>query len=239
MALILITGLALAVYFTFFDTTNTGNTDVVVEPMQSVGSNVRDQIAAQPMLQVTPEDATSGTPALTPAEKIIIPPPTDTGAAGIPTGFPQTEAGAAAQLGEILASVLGWMDLNHARQVQAAWIQDPEAEPVWPVLLLVQGFLEQAGMPLGLESPATMWVVPVAAQIKGSDGPGWVVACVLLDLTYTNVETARIAYGHCERMAWDGTRWLIAEGSHPPPAPSTWPGTDLARQAGWLTWEQD
>ena len=34
----------------------------------------------------------------------------------------------------------------------------------------------------------------------------------------------------------EGGRWLIAAGLPPAPAPSTWPETDLARQAGWLTW---
>lgn len=47
-----------------------------------------------------------------------------------------------------------------------------------------------------------------------------------------------MAFGYCERMQWDPTshRWLIAPGASPAPAPSTWPGTDVAQRAGWLTW---
>ena len=80
---------------------------------------------------------------------------------------------------------------------------------------------------------------PTAAQVKGTDGTDWVLACVLLDVQARIVTQARIAYGHCERMQWstdEGGRWLIAAGSPPAQAPSTWPETDLARQAGWLTW---
>jgi len=50
------------------------------------------------------------------------------------------------------------------------------------------------------------------------------------------VTSARIAFGHCERMQWQDTRWVIAAGAAPARAPSTWPGTDLAAEAGWRTW---
>jgi len=77
---------------------------------------------------------------------------------------------------------------------------------------------------------------PVAAQIKGSDGPDWVLGCVLLDVHATIVTDARIGYGHCERLQWAGDRWLIASGASPAAAPSTWPGSDLSIRAGWRTW---
>ncbi|MCC2592539.1 hypothetical protein LKO27_03780 [Tessaracoccus sp. OS52] len=235
IAAILVSGLALAFYFAFTDTAP-APTDTAAHSTPPSGVGVRDRIAEQPMPQVSPEDATGGTPALVPAAAMTLPPPTVLGPAGIPAGFPNTAEGAIAQLAQILVSALGRMDLEHAREVREAWFEDPDSDGVWPVMLLVQRFLEEAGMPLGLEAPATLTVAPVGAQVKGSDGPDWTVACVLLDVTYTHVQTARMAYGHCERMAWTGGRWVVAEGSHPPPAPSTWPGTDLAREAGWLTW---
>ena len=49
--------------------------------------------------------------------------------------------------------------------------------------------------------------------------------------------TARIGYGHCERMTWHEDRWMIAPGVPPAKAPPTWPGSALALQAGWRTWQ--
>ena len=82
---------------------------------------------------------------------------------------------------------------------------------------------------------------PVAGQVKGTDGPDWALACVLLDVRATITASARIGYGHCERMQWqqrDGQdgRWMIAPGAQPARAPSTWPGSEVAIEAGWATW---
>ena len=234
---LLVTGLGFAIYFTFTDTTPTPPDSVPSQgPDAASLMNVRDTIAAAPMLQTLPEDATGGVPALTPGPTIAMPASTSIGELGVPSGFPHTPEGAAAQLGEILVATLQPMDLAWASDIKTAWFHTPDEGQVWPVTLLIQGFLKQASMPLGMESDASLSVVPVAAQITGADGPDWVVACVLLDITYTREATARAAYGHCERMAWTGGRWLIAPGAHPPPAPSTWPGTDLAREAGWHGW---
>ena len=81
-----------------------------------------------------------------------------------------------------------------------------------------------------------MTATPVAGQVKGTDGPDWVLACVLLDVRVVITAQARAAYGHCEAMTWEAGRWVIAPGQAPAPAPSTWPGTDLANEAGWRTW---
>ena len=55
----------------------------------------------------------------------------------------------------------------------------------------------------------------MAAQVKGSDGPDWVLACVLMDVQAQVASTGRIAYGHCERMQWDEARWVIGAGTAP------------------------
>ncbi|RMB57845.1 hypothetical protein EAX62_15435 [Tessaracoccus antarcticus] len=244
MLLVLISGLGFALYFAFVDTTPTpaNSSQPLSSPPDTKASDaassssLRDSIADAPMMTTNPQDATGGTPALTPPPPLLMPASTTVGALGVGSGFPHTPEGAAAQLGQIMVSTLQPMDLSWAGQMQQEWFQNRADSGMWPVMLLIQGFLERAGMPLGLEPDALMSVVPVAAQIKGVDGPDWVVACVLLDVTYTRSATARLAYGHCERMAFTGGRWLIAEGSHPPPAPSTWPGTDLAAEAGWAAW---
>ena len=86
------------------------------------------------------------------------------------------------------------------------------------------------------QNPRSGRFTPVAAQIKGSDGRDWVLACVLLRLAAVAASSASVAYGHCEPMQWHHDRWQVAPGARPAPAPSTWPGTDLARRAGWRTW---
>ena len=47
-------------------------------------------------------------------------------------------------------------------------------------------------------------------------------------------------YGFCSRMQWHPVeqRWLIAAGTPPAPAPSTWPGSVAAVEAGWLAWTE-
>mgnify|MGYP000377299455 CR=1 FL=1 len=52
-------------------------------------------------------------------------------------------------------------------------------------------------------------------------------------------QEGQIAFAHCERMQWVGGRWMVAPGAPPAPAPATWPGTQLAHEAGWRTWSTD
>ena len=41
----------------------------------------------------------------------------------------------------------------------------------------------------------------------------------------------------CRWESWHDGRWQLAPGTAPAKAPSTWPGSDLALQAGWRTWQ--
>mgnify|MGYP000865856298 CR=1 FL=1 len=81
----------------------------------------------------------------------------------------------------------------------------------------------------------TTWVAatPAAAILKGVDGPDWALACVLMDVQVAIRTDARMGYGFCARMQWSPTeqRWLIAAGSQPAAAPSTWPGSRAAAAA--------
>jgi hypothetical protein len=170
------------------------------------------------------------------------------GPADVATGFPRTPAGAVGQLAAITTTVLQGMSIERAHAVHDAWAA-PGAVPAqdWVLVANIQAFLTAAdGIQPGVDPGVTVAAVPVAGQVKGVDGPGWVLACVLLDVQARAATTARIAYGHCERMHWDpnpltkdsrtAERWVIGPGKPPAPAPSTWPGTDLAHQAGWRTW---
>ena len=39
-----------------------------------------------------------------------------------------------------------------------------------------------------------------------------------------------------DSMAGGAGRWVIGAGEAPARAPSTWPGTELVHEAGWLAW---
>lgn len=72
--------------------------------------------------------------------------------------------------------------------------------------------------------------------MKGSDGDGWHVVCVLVEITHTFRDQARLAYGHRERMTWREDRWLVGAGAHPVPGPSTGRAPNSRLRLAGLTW---
>lgn len=203
------------------------------------GPRYRDQVAAAVMLATSPQDAAPGTPAAVPAQIITVPPATAAGPAGVPTGFPRTPEGAVGQLAAIETTVLTGMSIAQVNQVHAGWaLRGAVSVPQWEMTRNVQTFLGRAGMRDQLDLTATVTAVPAAAQVKGTDGPDWVLACVLLEVRASITADASIGYGYCERMQWSepDRRWMIGPGPAPARAPSTWPGTDRAAEAGWRTW---
>ena len=237
-------GLGYAAYATLTHAGRSSTTPAspVVDAGAATGSGQarRDAIAAAPMLQVSLDESRGGTPAPTPAPRITIPAATTLGPADVPTGYPHTPAGAIGQLAAIEQTVVQTMTIGHATTVHQQW-SAPGAPPAeeWELTGAVQGFLASAAAQYAGDPTLLVEAVPAAAQVKGADGPDWVLACVLLDVKVTVVVRARGAYGHCEAMAWDTGRWVIAAGPAPARAPSTWPGTDLATDAGWRTWVTD
>ena len=213
----------------------------------------RDAVAAALMLPVPPLEDQPRTAAVAPVPVLAVPPPTTVGPAGVPSGFPRTPAGAVAQLAAIETTVFNTMFLPHTASVHQAWVLpgSPETDQ-WRLTGHVQTFLAVAGMGRELDATATVTAAPAAGLIKGGDGPDWVVACVLLEVRATISVEARIGFGHCERLQWQpdphpassrddrspGGRWLIGPGTPPAVAPSTWPGSDLSRLAGWRTWTE-
>lgn len=245
VGLVLIGGLGYALYLAL-TTPSLGNagdegrteTDLAAQiATLPVGPERRDAIAAAPMLTVPPEASRSGTPSSQAVSGLVIPPAGQSGPVGIATGFPQTPQGAIGQLAAISVSVLHHMSIEHTREVYAAW-SEPKAQPVgdWELMASVQAFHSSAAGTAATSLTPVITAAPVAAQVKGTDGQDWTLACVLLDVQARAVTSARIAFGHCERMQWQDTRWVIAAGAAPARAPSTWPGTDLAAEAGWRTW---
>jgi hypothetical protein len=201
----------------------------------------RDQVAAAPMATVPENAGFTPDPALDRPPSIEIPLATKgRGPAGVATGFPQTPEGAVGQLAAIEQTVLEAMSLPVTREVHDAWaLPGAPSYEEWEMTANVRAFLG-SGQQGGQVKDATTMVTatPAMAMVKGTDGPDWVVACVLLDVQVSIRRDARMGYGHCSRMQWADDRWQIAPGPAPAKAPSAWPGSVAAVTAGWLTWTE-
>lgn len=208
-------------------------------PTTAAGEQARPDIAAASMLDAGPTGYRPAAPDTTPAEVIVVPPATAAGPVGVPTGFPRTPEGAVGQLAAIETTVLTAMDIRVANEVYVAWAEPGGVGgPDWELTRNVAAFLGSTGQDASLNPTVTVTATPAAGMVKGVDGPDWVVACVLLEVRATVRAEAAIGYGHCEAMTWDTgeQRWMIAPGAPAARAPSTWPGTEQARLAGWREW---
>ena len=198
---------------------------------------IRDRIAAAPMVSLPSEAATRPDPALTPAPRIRVPDALNgRGPAGVAI-FPHTDVGAVAQLAAIDVAVLEAMSIPHTVEVHGAWVlPGGPAMDSWDLAANVVAFLRSSRQGAAKDAATLVRVRPVGAMVKGTDGPDWLVACVLLDVSATIRAEARMGWGHCARMQWTDGRWQIAPGAPPAPGPSAWPGSKAAVAAGWLTW---
>lgn len=213
----------------------------------ALGEEHRDLVASTPMLAVDEDAMKPTTPTTELADTIVIPEAKGTGPVDVPSGFPHTPEGAIGQLAALDQTVLTSMSVETAHQVYDEWaMPGGVGAEEWAMTQNVTSFLGAAGMGSTKAPGATVAVIPAAAQVKGTDGPDWTVACVLFQVDATISSQSSIGYGHCERMQWAtetgspaGGRWTIGPGSPPAPAPNTWPGSALALRAGWLTWTTD
>jgi len=241
---LLLVGLGYAVYFALTPATGTAKPVPATAaarlpsgPQVARGEAHRDEIASAPMLVVGPADSRASTPAAVAGPTITIPVSTRQGPASVPAGFPRTPEGAVAQLSAIETTVLQGMSIPAANQVYEQWaLPGGVGVAGWEITQDVQAFLTTAQMGPQKDIASSVVATPAAAQVKGTDGPDWVLACVLLDMRATITADARMGYGYCERMQWRAGRWMIAPGTPPARAPSTWPGSDLSIKAGWRTW---
>lgn len=218
-----------------FATHPAGSTALTSAGTQANSGQRRDLIAAAPMTIVADNAATTPEVAISLPPEMALPTSSTVGASGVPTGFPDTPEGAAAQLAAIEVRVLSAMSLPVATEVYRDWaLPGGVGATGWSQTRNVQAFLTHAGQSSNVLDPGTLVSVTLAAvQIKGTDGPAWLVACVLLDVRAALKNEARMGYGTCERMHWTTDRWQIGPGTPPAPAPSTWPGSDASVQAGW------
>jgi len=199
------------------------------------GSAYRDAVAAAPMLKTGEEDLKPAPPAHGEQRAFAVDAPTKIGPAHVTTGFPHSEAGAVAQLAAIEVAVMLPMSTQNARDVFEAWSEPAANFKDWELASAIRSFHAAAGTTEG-DKRVAVTAEPVGAQVKGGDGPDWVLACVQMDVTVSVTKEARFGYGHCSRLAWHGSRWLIASGDPAARAPSTWPGSQRSVEAGWLRW---
>ncbi|ANY10137.1 hypothetical protein AFB00_16985 [Pseudonocardia sp. HH130630-07] len=161
-----------------------------------------------------------------------------TPADGVATGFPATPEGALAQLAALTrAGLAGGDPAVWERTYRAA--AEPGAAPAdatWTgrdLLDLRRG----AGMAWSGPAPegTTISWTPTAAMTKGTAAGGtYTVACVLGELVVEHrgrVVTA--GWGNCLPMRRVDDRWLVASGPTAAVAPSAWPGSAEAVDAGW------
>lgn len=205
----------------------------------------RDAIAAAPMLTVDPSAMYPATPTAQVAARLAIPASNGLGLDRVPFGFPHTPEGAVAQLGAIGSVVFSTMSMRVVTAIYRDWaIPGGVGASAWPLTEDVQQFLAGAQATSTMPAGITITAVPSGAMVKGTDGSDWVLACVLWQITATGGQPVALGYGYCERMQWvpapntgGGGRWEIAPGKPAAPAPNTWPGTAIAAQAGWRTWD--
>jgi len=194
----------------------------------------RDDLAARPMRPGSPADAQPSVLSTGDPGSIVLPRSTTTGPAGVPAGFEHTPAGALAQLAAIDKASLDSASLGGARTVIDQWATPggPTAA-TWSGVKAMADFLSAAGLSAGKAPNLALTATPIMGLVKAADGPDWVVACVDFEVDATLARTARVALADCQRMVWQGDRWVIGPGREPAPPPSIWPGTDAAIEAGY------
>jgi hypothetical protein len=166
-------------------------------------------------------------------EEIVLPAPTVLGPVGVSSGFPRTPEGALAQLSAIDQRVLQAASVDVAQQVITQWavLGGPTAES-WSGVQAVAALLSSAGATHSGDSALTVSASPEMGLIREVDEAGAVV-CVGFVVTATKTKTASVASADCQRMTWVEGRWMIGAGDEPEQAPSVWPGTKAALEAGY------
>ncbi len=241
--ILLLVGLGLAVYYSIDPIPVAGKTASkapteagVAGPRRPADLDTarRDDLAARPMRPGSASDAQPSVLSTRDPGSIVLPPSTTAGPAGVLTGFAHTPAGALAQLAAIDKAALDSTSLGGARAVIDKWAAPggPTAA-TWSGVKAMADFLSAAGLSAGKAPDLALSATPLMGLVKATDGPDWVVACVDFEVDATLARTARVAVADCQRMAWQGNRWVIGPGAEPAPPPSIWPGTDAAIDAGY------
>ena len=216
-----------------------------------------DELAGAPM-QTVPDSAShpSALSLHQPPAPLPLPTSTRMGPAGVPTGFARTAAGALAQLAAIDGTALSSATMSGVRDVIAGWaVPGGPTTSSWSGVTAMATLLNAVQRAGDSSNDVTSSVAgsagggqlvvasPLMGLVKGSlpagsgtargPAPQFVVPCLDIELDVTANSTARGATSDCQRMVWTDGRWMIGAGPEPAPAPSVWPGTDLAYSVGY------
>ena len=240
-AVVLLAGLGLAIYYAIDPSPAAGKTASTALTLNAAGRSPaglararREDLAGAPMRTAGASDAAPSALSARDPGSILLPPPTSAGPAGVPAGFTHAPAGALAQLAGIDKVALDSASLAGARAVIKGWAAPggPTAS-TWSGVRAMADFLSAAGLASGRPPDLAISATPLMGLVKATDGADWVVVCVDFEVDATLAQTARVAVADCQQMAWVGNRWVIGPGAEPAPAPSIWPGTDAAIDAGY------
>jgi hypothetical protein len=242
-ALLLLIGLGLAVYYSIHPASAATKPLSGIPRGQSTAGPLgpddpaqvrRDDLAARPMRTGSPAEAQPSVLSTRDPGSITLPPSTTTGPAGVPAGFLHTPVGALAQLAAIDKAALDSASLGGARTVINQWAAPGgPTTATWSGVKAMADFLSAAGLSAGKAPNLALTATPIMGLVKAADGSDWVVVCVDFEVDATLARTARVALADCQRMVWQGDRWVIGPGAEPAPPPSIWPGTDAAIEVGY------
>lgn len=202
----------------------------------AAAATVQDRLAAAPLPPASLEQARPGSLSTTQVASLPLPEASRIGPANVATGFPQTPAGAMAQLVAIDQAAIQPASVGTAQQVIENWAapDGPTAQD-WSGVRAVTELLSAAGLAGSGTAALTLSLSPSMGFVKGHIGDDFVVPCVDFVVTAAlAAQTNRIAVADCQRMTWQTDRWVIGAGFEPAPAPSLWPGTQESFDAGYL-----
>jgi hypothetical protein len=237
---LMVAGLVLSVAATGRAPDATSSSPPVGEPTAvGVQRPAQDAVASSPMPSLPLASATPG-PVSTrdPGAPIVLPTCPQAGPAGVATGCPHSREGAMAQLAAIDQSALQSGTMAGARAVIAAWAQPGGPTTTsWSGISAMASLLGDGQVSAGAAVPVV--VTPLMGLFKGQVGADFVVPCIDFEFDLTLARTARVGAADCQRMVWNGTRWMIGPGPEPVQSANVWPDTEAAINLGYrdLSWQ--
>jgi len=169
-----------------------------------------------------------------PGPPIVVPAGRGVDDLGIQVGFPQTVEGALGQLASIDRVALESASLAGVRAVIERWALPggPTAQ-TWSGVKAMASLLEDLGLSGAGSANLKVTATPAMGLIKGTVGQNFTVVCVDFAIDIQFSVATQTAAVDCQRMVWTDDGWMIGPGPEPALAPSVWPDTDAAIEAGY------